>query len=339
MNDKAFELQGSSPIQNELLWAQLKRKWGAKPTIPMLPWAGVVGKETRKLFFNLAVTDGKMNREPVINDLASNPLPVNRLISYGDCNVACPYCKRDCQFINADGSVLSSVDVNIDDVLRLCLWGIERGETPRFSGGDPVSFKKETLAIAEYIYIQHGAKVSIAHNGTWGQSIDKLAHYLSSAAIDLKATPEKIGRIMGIKVSAGDSVYHQSLKTQAIISHSDCLLDVRTPIFGDTSLEDMLRLGHDIARVNDLSKTFWTWRLYKAVEGCDWQVPEKQRIIEMMRVVSQEIPSLWLGMRAKWQAGGMIYFKSGLMIDHSDGSDKELIGSGNFDLNFPAEEL
>lgn len=337
MNHKEYSLQGASPVENEVLWASLKKKHGVKSHVPMLPWSGVVGKETRRLYFDLAVTDGKLNTTPTIRgaelgNAVARSLPINRLISYGDCNVACPYCKRDCQFIDADGSVLSSVNVSIDDVLRLCLWGLERGETPRFSGGDPVSFKRETLAIAEYIYTQHGKKVSIAHNGTWGQSINALVPYLSSAAIDLKAVPEKIGMIMGIKISAGDSVYNQSLKTQAIISHGDCLLDVRTPVFGDTPIADMLHLGRDIVRVNDLSKTFWTWRLYKEVEGCDWQVPEVQQVTAMMLAVSQQLPELWLGMRAKWQAGGMIYFKEGRLIDLSDGSDKELAGSGNFNL-------
>lgn len=323
-------LQGSSTITNPVRWEEIKRLHGVKDTVPMLPWVGVIGKETRRLYFYQAVNGGTFSKDAILTGNLN--LPVNRLISYGDCNVACPYCKRDCQFIDEKGNVLNTLDVHIDDVLRLCLWGVERGETPRFSGGDPVSFKRETLAICQYIWEVVGVKCSIAHNGTWGKSIDKLVPYLSSAAIDLKAVPSKLGKVMGIRTSAGEPTYLQSLKTQSVISGSKVLLDVRTPIFGDTTIEDMLVLGADICRTNDLNYTFWTWRMYKEVDGCDWPLPLLERVTDMMKEVSKQLPELWMGMRAKWQAGGMIYFKDGIMVDHSDGSDIETKGSGNKNL-------
>ena len=336
------KLQGKSPITKPALWQGLKVKWAAKDNVPMLPWVGVVGKETRRLYFHLAVDDaGQMNSAPVIRggelgNAVARSLPVNRLVSYGECNVACPYCKRDCQFIDASGNVMASTIVDLDDVLKLCLWAVERGETPRFSGGDPVSFKRETLAIAEYVFLVTGKQVSIAHNGTWGASISQLVPWLSSAAIDLKATPDKIGGIMGVRVSAGDGLYRQSLKTQAVISHAGVLLDVRTPVFGDTTIRDMLTLGRDIVANNDLRYTFWTWRLYKSVEGCDWSVPELETVTAMMLAVSRQLPGLWLGMRAKWQAGGMIYFRDGKQINHDSVDDVEAFGSGNRDLALAA---
>lgn len=323
-------LQGSKEITNVQLWENIKKEFQVKESVPMLPWDGIVGKETRRLYFYQTVIGGSITTsDKLTGDLN---LPINRLISYGDCNVSCPYCKRDCQFVDDKGNVLDTLMVSIDDVLRLCLWGVSRGETPRFSGGDPVSFKRETLAIAKYIWEVHQIKISIAHNGTWGATIDKLVPYLSSAAIDLKAIPEKLGRIMGIRNSAGESTYNQSLKTQSVISKAGVLLDVRTPIFGDTTKEEMVRLGADIWRTNDMRYTFWTWRLYKEVEGCDWEIPQLINIIEMMKEVSAEIPELWMGMRAKWQAGGMIYFKGGKMLDMSDGGDTEKSGSGNQNL-------
>lgn len=324
-------IQGTATISNPQLWERIKTAHGAANIVPMLPWDGVVGKETRRLYFDLAVVDGQMNHAPVIAGDVKK-LPVNRLISYGDCNVACPYCKRDCQFIDEKGNVLSAGDITTDDLLRLCLWALERGETPRFSGGDPVSFKKETLAVAEYIWLEHGKKISIAHNGSWGKSINRLVPYLSSAAVDLKAIPAKMGWVMGVKQAAGSSLYEQSLKTQREISHAGVLLDVRTPIFGDTTVEEMDFLAADICRSNDLRYTFWTWRMYKEVEGCDWEIPQLDRVQKMMLVISAKYPELWIGMRAKWQAGGMIYIKEGRMIDLSDGNDVELTGSGNRSL-------
>ena len=186
-----MEIQGQASITNPDAWAQIKKKYKVRERISMLPWAGVVGKETRRLYFNLAVKDGEMLQGDMVREVKGNiydELPTNRLISYGECNVSCPYCKRDMQFVTDTGEVINTAIIPIDDVLRLCLWAIERNETPRFSGGDPVSFKNETLAIAEYLYLFHDAKMSIAHNGTWGESITSLIPYLSSAAVDLKAT-------------------------------------------------------------------------------------------------------------------------------------------------------
>ena len=38
-------------------------------------------------------------------------------------------------------------------------------------------------------------------------------------------------------------------------------------------------------------------------------------------------------MRAKWQAGGMLYVKNGEVVNLSSGGDKEQTGSGNGDLS------
>lgn len=332
-----MDIQGQVNITHTDVWNNIKKKYKVRERISMLPWAGVIGKETRRLYFNLAVKDGKMVDGDLLRTVISGKiydhLPVNRLISYGECNVSCPYCKRDMQFVTESGEVINTVSISIDEVLRLCLWALTQNETPRFSGGDPVSFKNETLAIAEYLYLIHDAKMSIAHNGTWGQSIKSLVPYLSSAAIDLKATPDKLGNIMGVKISAGDSLYRQSLKTQATLTSNKVLVDIRTPIFGNTSLADMETLAKDIHNANDLSYVFWTWRLYKKVEGCDWEVPDLETVKAQMLHVSKLYPMIWMGMRAKWQAGGMLYVKNGKFIDLSSGGDKEKNGSGNGDLS------
>ena len=111
------------------------------------------------------------------------------------------------------------------------------------------------------------------------------------------------------------------------------MVDIRTPIFGNTSLADMETLAKDINNANDLSYVFWTWRLYKKVEGCDWEVPDLETVKEQMLHVSKLYPMLWMGMRAKWQAGGMLYVKNGKLVDLSLGGDKEQTGSGNGDLS------
>lgn len=297
-----------------------------------------IGAETRRLYFYLAVQNGRLMDGLELARSAERwqEAPITRIISWGNCNAACPYCKRDCQFLDGNGHPVIAMDIPLPEVVALCEGAVARGEVVRFSGGDPVSFPKQTLAIAEYLYRRHEVRSSIAHNGSGPGLVRKLLPYLSSAAIDLKAVPEKIGSILGLVDKGvhapGERFYRLSLETQALVSYAGVLLDVRTPVFGDTPLEDMLRLAHDIVGTNDLRHTFWTWRLYKAVQGCDWLVPDKDIVIDRMRHVSAQFPDLWMGVRAKWERGGMLYLKAGAVrraaVDDISVDEIEF-GSGN----------
>ena len=137
-----------------------------------------------------------------------------------------------------------------------------------------------------------------------------------------------MGHIMGVSSILGERIYKLSEETQAVLSEAGVALDVRTPIFGDTSLEEMRRLAETVSR-NNPRTTFWTWRLYKAVHGCDWEVPVKERVFEMLDVVSKEYPRHWMGVRAKWEGGGMMYWLGGHRIKPMVMDDKEVRGSGN----------
>lgn len=340
---------------NYARWSEICTKYHLPPDKPtlMLPhgFSTIDGEkiprmlwETRRLYFGLAVgPDGRLNEQPIIAHMESlDELPVTRIISFGSCNVHCPYCKRDCQFVDDEGQVIVSIPVPLNEILACCVSAHERGEIVRFSGGDPVMFRRETLAIAQYMWQMHGAKVSIAHNGSGTKWAGQLSPYLGSAAIDLKATPERIAQIMGIEPEKGPMMYQRSVDTQGVLSHARVLVDVRTPVFGDTPIEDMRRLASDICAANNLRYTFWTWRLYKEVKGCDWPVPDKDTVIAMMLQVSAEFPDMWLGIRAKWQRGGMVYIRAGRIVDSSvdtSTSHDAEVGSGNREILCPEYAL
>lgn len=307
--------------------------------VAMLPYGSNnrIGFETRRLYFALALNErGAFNRVPEIRvgSLADDrpELPITRIVSYGDCNVACPYCKRDCQFLGDDGKPIIAVNMPVIELFRMAEGAVARGEIVRFSGGDPVKFPRECLAVSEYLAIRYGVKTSIAHNGSGPAWVRKMLPYLSSAAIDLKAVPEKMGGVMGISPERGEHMYRLSLETQAILSTArGPLLDVRTPVFGDTPISEMRRLAKDIMRL-DPEYTFWTWRMYKPVEGCDWPAPEKARMFDMMAEVSAMMPDHWIGVRAKWERGGMVYFRQGRCVNADDANATdatEFVGSGN----------
>ena len=299
----------------------------------MLPYGDndKVGWETRRLYFDLARgVDGLFNIEPVLRVVPDmrTALPVTRIFSFGKCNVSCPYCKRDCQFRDDKGNIIVATQVALRDLFGLAEGAHARGETVRFSGGDPVVFPKETLAIASYMRQRYSAKVSIAHNGSGPAWVGKLASNLSSAAIDLKAVPEKMGAVMGVGRELGEKIYKLSEETQKILCERGVILDVRTPIFGATTLDEMRRLAETVVK-NNPRTTFWTWRLYKAVHGCDWEVPQKERVFEMLDRVSEEFQSHWMGVRAKWERGGMMYWLGGQRLAPMEFDDEEERGSGN----------
>lgn len=313
----------------------------ANRPVPMLPYGpqNMVGREIRYYFFDLARgEDGYLNQLPELRPVTEQPLTRNlkitRIFSFGKCNVSCPYCKRDCQFIDGDGSVIGTAEVELINLFRMAERAVKYNEVIRFSGGDPIVFKKICLAISAYVNELYGKKTSIAHNGSGPEWVKSMLPFLDSAAIDLKAVPEKLGETMGVSSVVGFKLYQRSLEVQALFNNEklnseSAILDVRTPIFGNTTLDEMLRLGADVSK-NDPKFTFWTWRLYKPVHGCDWLIPEREGVIEMLKKVSFKYPKHWMGLRAKWHGGGMLYFRNGKIINIEEQFDiNEISGSGN----------
>lgn len=232
-----------------------------------------------------------------------------RIISFWACNFSCPYCKRDGNFRNADGSIISASSIKLKDVLRVIDDAIEKDQVVRFSGWDPIAYSQECLFMAEYVQSK-GGRFSVAHNWSAPEFIKHLLSlWLESAAIDLKAPREEMSLRTGLKNGVWSKMYDRSLETQKIINKAACLLDVRTPIFSTTTLEDLLCMAEDIVAYKDLSKVFWTLRLYKPVSGCEWEPPRnKEFVIWMIQKVKERFPELKMGLRAKWEANGFLYY-------------------------------
>lgn len=295
----------------------------------MLPYAGAVGRETRRLYWHRAFDP---QAGVFADELNSLPLPVTRLLSFGTCNVACPYCKRDMQFIGEDGIPLATIDMPLEEVIALCERACERGEIVRFSGGDPIMFPRVCVDIAQHLQARYGAQVSIAHNGSGPAFVRRIHPLMSSAALDLKGVPERMGEIMGVPAERGAHYYERALESIAALQNSPtCVTDVRTPIFGDTSEAEIERLALALRPLMGRT-SFWTFRLYKAVEGCAWPVPSRERGLELMRIASALLPGQWIGMRAKWHQGGMLFVRDGEVIDDSLTPGEERAGSGNTGL-------
>lgn len=261
--------------------------------IKVLTHQGKIGGEVRPLYFYKA-----MGRE-ICNA---------RIISFGACNFRCLYCKRDGAFVTKEGDIISSIEASEQDLLKVCDDAVAKEQILRISGGDPVMFPDVSMRIAEYVFETYGKKLSIAHNGSSPALIRKLLPFLESAAIDLKAPMSEMGTRAGLDQKLGEKMYQRSLQVQDALSDTGVLVDVRTPIFSTSTLDDMLQLAEDIIRGGNNENEFWTWRMYSPVRGCDWLPPKKEAVVWMIEEVKKLYPELKIGLRAKWEPNGFLYF-------------------------------
>ncbi|MBT9146548.1 MAG: 7-carboxy-7-deazaguanine synthase [Syntrophomonadaceae bacterium] len=263
--------------------------------LKVLPHQNIIGGETRPLFFyhglGLEIVDA-------------------RIISFGACNFSCPYCKRNGNFQAPDGSIISSVDCALDDLCRVVDDALDKHQVVRLSGGDPVVFPEASLALAKRIK-EKGGRLSLAHNGSSPSFVKKLIKFnLESAAIDLKAPRSDMSYRAGLKNGIGAKMYDRSIETQDLLLNSGVMVDIRTPIFSTTTLNDLLKMAKDIVKKNQSENRFWTFRLYGPVVGCDWKPPlDTESVIWMIRQVKREFPYLKMGLRAEWTPQGFFYFQ------------------------------
>jgi len=237
-----------------------------------------------------------------------------RIVSFGSCNFHCDYCKRDGQQVNSDGTIVRSVTINNDAIFSRLKDYAKDGERIRLSGGDPVMHPKDSLAIARFMD-RLGHKISMAHNGSSLHFSEMMLQYMDYVAIDLKGdTPEELAYRSGISETAGKRMLESTLAVQDMFSSNDVLVDVRTPVFGDTSLDQLFRMAELILKGGNNSKEFWTLRKYNAVRHCDWLEPRGETLSEWARMVSEKFPELPIGIREKWSNSGFTILKNGKEI-------------------------
>lgn len=225
------------------------------------------------------------------------------IISFADCNFSCPYCKRGLQFYDGKGQVIGKKQIamaeifeKIDDAFRK---SEERDEKIRIrlSGGDPSSFPAESLAIAQYVRDNYGEKISLAHNGSDFEYIKMMIDYLDYIAMDYKAFDyERLKIISGIE--------NPVMSQEAILElcrDAGVLVDVRMPIFGDTSEEEVLAVANVASRFEN---AFFTLRKYQKVKDCEFPaVYADSEIEELARTAKKQYSNLGIGIRAKWKGG------------------------------------
>ena len=240
----------------------------------------------------------------------NKPVENMRIFSFGNCNFNCPYCKRDGQFRDKDGNIINAVPVEMDYLLNKVGEVVQKGQTVRLSGGDPVMYPRTSLEVLQHAK-SLGGRTSIAHNGSSPKFISMLLPYLDYAAIDLKAgSPEEFSLRTGLSNSnnqLGGKMLKNSLRVQEILSQAGVMVDVRTCVFSTTTLDDLLYMAGLIYNSGCPENKFWTIRIYKPVTGCSWSPAPVETILQYLDIVKKQYPGLRMGMRAKWEPGGFMY--------------------------------
>lgn len=222
------------------------------------------------------------------------------IVSFGACNFHCPYCKRDCQYIDNQGNVIATRDVSMEELKQMIDIEIAKGRRVRLSGGDPCSFPKQSLEIAKYVFEKYGEKISIAHNGSDLEFVKSLVPFLEYVAIDYKAYNfQDMQKITGIK--------NPKMQQEEIIklcSENNIIVDLRTPVFGDTEKEQLQGIAELISNYENV---FWTLRKYNQVQGCDFPVPEMDFVVKLAKFIKNKYPVVKIGTRNYWKGGFEIY--------------------------------
>ena len=222
------------------------------------------------------------------------------IISFGACNFQCPYCKRNCQYINADGTIIKTKDITMKKLKKLIDEEIQKARKIRLSGGDPCMFKTQSLEIAKYVKDNYNQKISVAHNGSDYNFIKSIIDYLDYIALDFKGIKkETVERITGIK-----NPKMQQKEIIELCEKNNVLVDVRTPLFAETDINELKEIGKILEKYPNV---FWTLRKYNEVKGCNFGVPTMDFVTNIAIELKKEFPNLKIGTRNYWKGGFEIF--------------------------------
>lgn len=269
--------------------------------INIIPYKGELFKETRKSYFLKAFGEE-------VQDM--------RIIPFGKCNYSCPYCKRN-GYDKNDGIIDGSIEVDEEEIFEAILEANKNDEIVRLSGGDPVCYPELAFRLLKYAK-ELGGITSIAHNGTGPEFVESLinADILDSISVDFKASsPELLSKIAGISLEKSKMMWQNNLRVLEILNaNPQVKTDVRTCVFEDTDIEELLKIGN-IIKEKCGSTAFWTLRVYSVINNYQQSTLTADDMKNIAITLSSLIPDLKIGIRLKWGEGSFFYYMNGELID------------------------
>jgi pyruvate formate lyase activating enzyme len=243
----------------------------------------------------------------------NRPIETTRIVSFGSCNFHCQYCKRDGQWVDSNGNIIRASEVEDSLVFEKLEMALERGERIRLSGGDPVMHPKDSLKIAKWA-MEKGQKISMAHNGSSVRFADMMLPYMDYVAIDLKGhNATEYANRAGIPLTSSANMLQSALDVQNLFAQNGILVDIRTPIFGDTTLDSLCQMAELILK-NGVENKFWTLRKYNKVKHCTFLEPQGEYVSELAYQVSEKFPELPVGIKEKWKNSSFNILQGGEII-------------------------
>lgn len=263
----------------------------------IIPYKGKLFQETRNAYFLKAFGED-------VKEM--------RIIPFGRCNYACPYCKRN-GYDKDDGSIKGSIEVEEEAILYAAKDAVAKHQIVRLSGGDPCTYADLSIKVLEQVK-QLGGIGSMAHNGSSPEFIQYLVdkQLLDSISVDLKGKdPQSLKKVTGISEKLSYFMWSKTLETLEVLKRARHIkIDIRTCVFSDTTYEELLSIGKIIKQYSN-PNVFWTLRIYSIVDSFSKETKTVEDMKLLAKLLSIQLFDLKIGIRVKWEKGAFFYYFNG----------------------------
>lgn len=263
----------------------------------VIPYQGKLFQETRNSYFLKAF--GEEVKEM-------------RIIPFGRCNYACPYCKRN-GYEKEHSIIKGSIEVEEEEIFMAVQDAVTKNQIVRLSGGDPCTYPDLSIKILEQVK-NLGGIGSMAHNGSSPEFVRYLVEHnlLDSISVDLKGKDSQtLKKVAGISEQQSYFMWEKTIETLEVLKNArNIKVDIRTCVFSDTTYEELLSIGKIIKQYSN-EDVFWTLRIYSIVDCFSKETKTVEDMRQLAKSLSSQLSDLKIGMRVKWEKGAFFYYFNG----------------------------
>lgn len=262
----------------------------------LISFNGIPVSETRKVFFLRAF---------------DRFIETSRIVAFGKCNFRCYYCKRGPQLSTSHGCVFGSRGYRKTYVFSLLEEALRLQQRIRLSGGDPSCYLSDSLMIGEWARSK-GVKVSICHNGSSLDYVQKMLPYLEYASIDLKGSnAHTFSMNTGIAHGLALGYIATFIDILRFLSDAGILTEIRVCVTNSTNYEELFNSAKLVAQNCNISTTFLTIRNYSCIGIENVSALNPDILHQWIRKLSTEFSELKIGYRQNWEDNHFEFWESG----------------------------
>ena len=243
---------------------------------------------------------------------------VERIVLWGACNYACPYCKREVNFVGDDGRPISTRGGSLAEIADF-IHNIDADtEMLRVSGGDPVTMP---LDVWEFIRGEAAAAdvaVSVATNMSSRPHVERVYTQLDYVAGDFKGTPRYWEKV----TSRSLGYLERTIRNWQLLLQSDVEAEARIPVFPFTTADDIDWIVRRLVsvRTNGLAIVL---RNYSPVSWLDWEPTNPEFVLAQAYRVATTY-NVNVVARMRWRTRTVWYRPDGTAFSVSPSGDLKL---------------